>query len=211
MSESKKSGEFILNNLQIFNETYNFFMTSINNKIEHGIDKCVEEFSKENDWESEFKFSEEWDKNWLRPKIWDENYGNKTKFTLDNTESEEEDNLWLSLFCRKSNSNAEVGFFFDVETKFFGKKNFWNAHIREIPEEQKKFLKKIGFKQFNGRFFLPIELSNETLAKSWMEKDDPFAFDDECFEPLYDALEKLKQSVPIFEAIMESALASQDS
>ena len=37
-------------------------MTSINNKIEHGIDKCVEEFSKENDWESEFKFSEEWDK-----------------------------------------------------------------------------------------------------------------------------------------------------
>lgn len=79
-----------------------------------------------------------------------------------------------------------------------------------MSEEQYDFLQEIGFKKFDDQFFLPIKLNNEALAKSWL-KEDPFTPNDECFAPLNDALEKLKQSVPIFEAIMESALASQNS
>lgn len=85
-----------------------------------------------------------------------------------------------------------------------------NNLINSFSEDQYDFLQKIGFKKFDDQFFLPIKLSNEALAKSWL-KEDPFTSDDECFAPLHETLEKLKQSVPIFEAIMNSALASQDS
>ncbi|MDL5037636.1 hypothetical protein [Comamonas resistens] len=210
MSEIKKSGEFILNNFQIFSEAVYFFEKSINPKILKGIDECVEVFSNENYWNGNFQLEENFD-NWLRPQNWENEDGLEAYFEIKSTEPDDDnDNYWVSLFCNKSSNNCEAGFFFGVETKHFGGKRAWDAHIKSLPEEQKISLKEIGFKQFEGHFFLPITLSNEELAKSW-QAEDPFTSDDECFEPLRDALEKLKQSVPIFEAIMESALASQDS
>lgn len=210
MSESKTSGEFILNNLQIFDEAVCFFENSINPQIENGIDNCIEEFSQENDWKGNFQLEENND-NWLRPQNWETEDGLEAWFSIESTESSDDhESYWITLFCNKSSNNCEAGFFFDVETKHFGGKRAWDAHIKSLPEEQKISLQKIGFKQFKGRFFLPITLSNEELAKSW-QAEDPFTSDDECFEPLRDALEKLKQSVPIFEAIMESALASKNS
>lgn len=209
MSESKKSGEFILNNLQIFNEAVCFFEKSITPKIEDGIDNCIEEFSNENDWDGHFNFEEKAE-TWLHPKNWENEEGLEAWFEIDCTESDDDDNYWLALFCNKASNNCEAGFFFDVETKNFGGKRAWDAHLKSIPEEQKASLKEIGFKQFKGRFFLPLTLCNEELAKSW-QAEDPFTPDDECFAPLRDALEKLKQSAPIFEAIMKSALASKIS
>ena len=209
MSESKKSGEFILNNFPIFNEAVCFFENSINPKIENGIDRCVEAFSIENDWEGEFQLEEN-NENWLRPKNWDTEDGLEAYFSIESTESDDDDgNYWTALFCNNASSNCEAGFFFGVETRHFGGKRAWDAHIRSIPEEQKSQLKEIGFKQFEGRFFLPIALSNQELAKSWRLAEDPFTADDECYEPLRATLEKLKKSVPLFDAIMESALASQ--
>lgn len=210
MSESKKSGEFILNNLQIFNEAVCFFENSINPKIEDGIDHCIEEFATKNDWNGNFQLEAE-SENWLRPKNWESEEGFAAKFEIDCTESDDDDdNYWVSLFCKKSSNNCEAGFFFSVETRNFGGKRSWDAHLRAIAQEQKDRLKEIGFKEFKGRFFLPITLSSDELAKSWMAAD-PFTPDDECFEPLRQTLEKLKQSIPLFESIMQSALASKIS
>lgn len=209
MSESKNSGEFILNNLQIFNEAFCFFEKSIRPIIEKGIDRCVEKFSKQNDWNGKFQFEINKD-NWLQPKHWNTEEGIDASFHIDSTESKGgDDNFWLALFCNKTNDNCQAGFFFNVEPRHFGGKHAWNAHIRSIPEEQKARLKEIGFKQFENSFYLPIALSNEELAKNWRRATEPFAHDDECFEPLRATLEKLKQSVPVFDAIMESARASQ--
>lgn len=207
MSESKKSGEFILKNLKTFNEVHNFFMISINEKIENSIDECIEEFSKNIEWERKFKFNRDV-KTWLYPKNWKAVYVGDAKFYIDNTESDDKDNLWLSLFCQNSVDNSEVGFCFDK--KFFGGKRTKKERRNNTFEDQFELLQEIGFKQLEDCFFLPIKLSNEALAKSWL-KEDPFTPDDECFAPLREALEKLKQSVPIFEAIMDSALASQYS
>lgn len=207
MSESKKSGEFILKNLQIYTEAFCFFENSVNPKIESGIDNCIEEFSKKNNWNGKFQIIE--NDNWLHPPHWANEDGLAAKFEVSCTQTDDDDdNPWVSLFCKKSSNNCEAGFFFSVETRQFGGKRAWDSHFRNIPEDQKNILKEIGFKEFNGRFFLPITLSSEELAKSWMAAD-PFTPDDECFEPLRQTLEKLKQSIPIFEAIMQSALASK--
>lgn len=209
MSESKKSGEFILNNLQIFSEAVFFFENSIRPKINNGIDNFIKNFSNENNWDGNFQLEEN-DNIWLRPKTWEKEDGLEAWFAIESTKSDDDDNYWISLFCKKAINNCEAGFFFDVDHKHFGGKHAWKAHIRSIPEELDTRLKEIGFKQLDIRFFLPIELDNEALAKSWL-KENPFTPDDECFAPLRDTLEKLKQSVPIFEAIMDSALASQYS
>lgn len=142
-------------------------------------------------------------------KKWKTDYDSDPKFYISHTESNEENNLWLSLFCQNSINNSEAGFCFDK--KFFGDRRTKKNRSDNTAEDQYDLLQKIGFKQLDDRFFLPIKLSNKALAKSWLEKEDPFTPSDECFSPLRDALEKLKQSVPIFEAIMDSALTPQNS
>ncbi|MBL8356199.1 MULTISPECIES: hypothetical protein [Delftia] len=209
MSESKLSGEFILKNFQIFNDAIHFFENSIHPKILNGIDNCIEEFSQENDWEGDFQLEEN-SENWLRPKNWETDDGLEAWFEISSTEPDDDDgNYWESLFCKKSRNKHEAGFFFYVETRHFGGKRAWNASFKAIPEETKSSLKEIGFKQFEDYFFLPIELNSDELAKSWRLAADPFTPDDECFTPLRATLEKLKQAVPIFDSIMESALVSK--
>jgi hypothetical protein len=209
MSESKKSGEFILNNLQILNEAVCFFEKHISPKVLHGIDNCIKKFANENDWSGNFQLEEKYD-NWLQPKNWKNKDGLEARFEIKSAESDDDDNYWLALFCKNAHNNCEAGFFFGVETRHFGGKRAWDAHVRIIPEEQKNRLYEIGFKQFEGHFFLPITLSSAELAKSWLA-EDPFTTDDECFEPLRTELEKLKQSIPIFEEIMASSLEQKNS
>ncbi len=201
MTGHKKPGELILNNLQTFNEATCFFEKHVESKIYEGIDGCIESFSTENSWDGNFQFKGKED-NWLRPRNWENENGLEAWFAIGSTESTDDDNYWLSLFCKVASNSCEAGFFFGVETKYFGGTPTWKARLRNIQEDHKTRLLEIGFKQFDGNFFLPIELENEALAKSWREKDDPYTPDDPCFEPLRVTLEKLKQSVPIFEAIM---------
>lgn len=121
MSERKKSGEFILNNIEIFNEAVFFFENHISPKVLNGIDNCIEEFSNKNHWNGNFQLKEEYD-NWLRPKNWETEDGLEACFEIDSAESDNDDNYWLALFCNKASNNGEAGFFFGVDTKHFGGK-----------------------------------------------------------------------------------------
>ena len=58
-----------------------------------------------------------------------------------------------------------------------------------------------------GRFFLPIRIDINQLAKSWLEYGE-FGSDDDSFAPLNAAMATIKQSVPIFEAIIDGMSTS---
>lgn len=206
MSDIKASGKFILENFDTFNETVYFFTNTINPKIEHGIDKCTEVFAKKNEWDIDFQLSKN-DSNWLRPKHWNTDFI-EAWFSFGFTDDENNNDYWITLLFNKSKKNAVAGLFFDVDKKSFGGKRIWDNHLKNISNEHAKELENIGFKEFDGNFFIPITLSNSEVAKSWLT-DNPYTHDDDCFAPLREALEAAKKSVEIFDAIMQSALKAQ--
>ena len=206
MTDLKASGEYILKNFDTFNEAVDFFEKSNNPQIEKGIDQCTEEFAKNNGWEGEFQLFDD-DSIWLRPAHWKSDTID-ARFELDCTNSEENNDYWATLFFNKSLSNDVAGLFFCVETKLFGGKRAWDTCMKNIPPAQHEKLIHLGFRQSQGHFFLPIQLSHLECAKSWLA-EDPYTPDDECFAPLRQVLEQTKAAVAIFDAVMQDALTIQ--
>lgn len=111
---------------------------------------------------------------------------------------------WLTLFFQKSLKNDVTGFFFNVDLKYFGGKRQWDTILKSIPKKYSEQLFELGFKQYKGNFYLPIYLNPKECARSWLA-DDPYTANDDCFAPLRETLERLKASVPIFDAILQEA------
>jgi hypothetical protein len=204
MSDLKASGEFLLKHFDTFNEAVHFFEKTLNPHIEKGIDHCTAAFAKAHAWEGEFQLHDD-NCIWLRPAHWKTDTID-ARFKLDCTNSEENDDYWVTLFFNQSLSNDVAGLFFCVDTKLFGGKRAWDACIKNISPSQHEQLIRLGFRQSQGHFFLPIRLSHLECAKSWLA-EDPYTPDDECFAPLRQALEQTKSAIATFDAIMQDALA----
>ena len=206
MVVDKKAGQLILSQLRMFNEAVVLFGQSIEPAVLEGFDACVESFAEENDWNGEYEFAS--DENcWLAPKAWATNQGEedlefKAWFAIDCID--DNDDYWTAMFCDVATQGGRAGFFFCIDPSAFGGKNAWNACAKKIPQELISQLIELGFQNQNkGSFFLPVKLDSAALANSCSEYGE-FTEDDDSFIPLHDALEKLKQAVPIFDKIMDS-------
>lgn len=205
-----KSGELMLSELQMFNEAAVMYNTIIEPKFKEGIDKCVENFSKTNKWLGEFKFEID-DDCWLAPKSWCANSEETTKnsdfkatFYIDcfNDEDDVYD-YWSALFCCVAVKNGKAGFSFEVNHQHFNGKSSWNTYTKSIPAELTNALAKLGFEnKGKGVFFLPVCLDNKKFAQGWFDYGK-FDKGDDAFLPLYEAMDTLKKSVPIFDKIMK--------
>jgi hypothetical protein len=210
MADEKKAGSLILNQLGMFNEAVIFFGNTVEPAILAAFDKVVENFANERNWDGEFDLEGDDNECWLSPSGWKisepgkDTEENKAWFEVD-SRSDNED-YWTALFCRQASAGGEAGFVFNVNHKKFNGKNAWNAYSSNIDSDLITELDKNGFKNLGkGKFFLPIHLNADKLVAAWEkcgnEKLDDFV-EDECFEPLNDALEKLESTWEVFDKII---------
>lgn len=209
MSEDRKAGQLILSQVGMFNEAVVLFENTIQPAVLAGIDACVESFAEDNGWDGEFEANEI--NCWLAPRTWITNPGAeepefKAKFEIDYIDSN--DDYCTACFCGVATQGGQAGFVFSIDPGCFGGKTAWNACARKIPQDLIAQLTRLGFQNKDkGQFFLPITLDPQQLAQSWADSGE-FTQDDDCFKPLYAALEKLKQAVPVFEQIMQNCASA---
>lgn len=206
MANGHQAGSLILNQLKTFNESLVYFGQILSPAILGGINSCVEDFCQNSEnWVGEFEFVEDNDC-WLTPKHWvitqDDKYINsKAWFTIDCVNGD--DDYWEALFCDVGCNGGEAGFMFDYNVKAIGGKTAWKNNIKAADKTLEE-ITKLGLKNMgDGRFFLPVKLDLQLLAKTWDESGE-FTMEDDCFQPIRDSLDTLAKSVPLFDALMQS-------
>lgn len=208
MANGHAAGTLILNQLKTFNDSVVYFEQVLSPALLKGIDSCVEAFCEElDDWDGEFNLADDNDC-WLQPIKWvitqgDNDPENKASFYIDYINDNDDLDSWVALFCGVSNTGGEAGFMFDCNKKVFGGKTAWKNCIKKANKTLDDILV-LGFKNMNdGTFFLPVKLDSQLLAKTWDESGQ-FTKEDDYFQPIYEALETLAKSVPLFDALMQS-------
>lgn len=207
MSEENKAGHLILSQLRMFNEAVILFENVVSPAIEKGLDNIVESFADDNNWDGKFEFASEDADLWVAPNHWIINPGEKKLkpkawFGIDYIDGDNDS--WVALLCGVASHDGQAGFMFSVDHSLFGGKVAWNTCAKKLSKELISRLTSLGFQnRNNGEFFLPVTLNNQLLAQSWLEFGE-FTKDDDSLIPLREALEKLKQAVPIFDHIMQN-------
>lgn len=211
MTKVHEAGTLILSQLKTFNESVVYFENMVEPAFFDAIDSCVKKIYEDSEgWCGESELAN--DSNcWLAPDCWNTNPDEedpdlKAWFEVDMINADDNKDYWTSLFCGVGSASGEAGFMFRCQVKEFGGKVAWKNHIKS----QEKFvysIEKLGFKnQNNGSFFLPVRIDFSELAKTWDDAGE-LKGDDDCFQPVRDALETVAQSVPLFDALMQKCQA----
>ena len=202
MTDKNEAGRLIFTQLKTFNESMTYF-DELDSSVCNAVDSCIEEFLDKDQWRTELNLYDDGD-SWFAPEKWktededDDSYN--TWFAVDSTNVDDDDDYWVVLFCGMGLQGAEAGFMFDYDKKAFGGKTAWKNKLKEKAEVVEEIVK-LGFKQQNdGRFFLPVRLDNQQLADTWKEAG-ALEGNDDCFQPVRDALEKIIKAVPLFEEL----------
>lgn len=207
MTKAHEAGILILNQLKIFNEGSVYFEKVVDPAFLGAIDSCLHSFCDGNkEWDGKFQlvnysdcfFSHE---NWNATPD-EKKANNKARFDIDCINDNSDS--WIALFCGVGTKNGEAGFMFSCQAREFGGKVAWRNHIRNQGKIVDA-IETLGFKnQGDGNFFLPIQLNASELAKTWDESGGELKGDDDCFQPVRDALDTIAKSVPLFDALMGS-------
>lgn len=218
MTQNHTAGTLLFKQLKTFNESVVYFEQTLQPALLKAIQDCVEDFcSSGSGWHGHFDFPEESDCR-LAPLHWlieqDEEETDeeevsfqkqihKATFEINCIEDNNDYDYWTALFCGVGTAGGEAGFMFDCDGKAFGGKNAWKRCVRQATSQLDQ-LAKLGFKnQGNGNFFLPVRLNTDALASTW-EESGKFDKDDDCFQPVRDALECIAKAAPVFDALMNS-------
>jgi|GEM_PF-427389 len=209
MADERKAGSMILSQLGMFNEAVILYGNVVEPTILKAIDKSIENFTDENNWEGEFDLAGDDNDCWLYPAEWNiagpgEEPAPKARFSIDCINGD--DDYWAALFCRQGSTGGEAGFIFDVDPTKFNGRRAWNTYTTTIDPVLIATLDRAGFNALGrGKFFLPVHLDANLLASAWEtygeEEISEFAMDD-SLKPLTIALETLKRSCETFEKIM---------
>ncbi|CDG16851.1 hypothetical protein [Xenorhabdus doucetiae] len=202
--KERQAGAMILSQLKMFNEAVVVFENQVDPAFWKGFDKCIDHFLKDNGWVGEAKFEQK-ESCWLSPKNWETEVDSwKYWFETHFTECEEND-YYLAIITNTGIEQAEFGLMFKMNAGYFGGQKKLNAYTNGITQEYRDQLIKMGFDdRGKGNFFLPVTLDANQLAECWQEYG-AFPEDNDVFSPLRDALEKLRQSSIIFDAIFSSS------
>ena len=207
MANGNAAGTLIFNQLKTFNESVVYFEQTLSPAFLGGIDSCVREFCSHEEWRGRFELAGDDCACWLAPIGWnldpeddDDEPDSRAWFDMDYISGDYD--YWEALFCGVGSAGGEAGFMFNCEVKEFGGKRAWLKCVRTEGKIVDSIVA-LGFKNLNdGRFFFPVRLDAGELAKTW---DEFGAFDknDDCFQPIRDALEIIAKSVPHFDALMQ--------
>lgn len=211
MTQNHTAGTLLFKQLKTFNESVVYFEQTLQPALLKAIQDCVEDFcSSGSGWHGHFDFPENEDCH-LAPLHWLIEQGEEEvsfqkqthKATFEINYIEDNDDYWSALFCGVGTAGGEAGFMFDCDGKAFGGKNAWKRCVRQATSQLDQ-LAKLGFKNQDDRnFFLPVRLNTDALASTW-EESGKFDKDDDCFQPVRDALECIAKAVPVFDALMNS-------
>lgn len=198
MNSVKKAGSLIVSNIGMFSEAYNL-VEEIHCLIFEKIDEKIEEWAISNGWSGIFKFDD--DKNCIYPP--DFSTGEKDGYfaAFQFSKKGESDSLWLADLCNQGQTS--MGFQFVAEANLFGGKQKWNAYSKNLSNSVRE-LPKYGFlEEGKGSWFLPVQVNKDALAKAY-ENDDY----DVVFEPITDALDKIKSCISIFVEVVDAGKKS---
>ena len=211
MTQNHTAGTLLFKQLKTFNESVVYFEQTLQPALLKAIQDCVEDFcSSGSGWHGHFDFPEESDCR-LAPLHWLIEQGEEEVSFQKQTHKaifkihciEDNDDYWPALFCGVGTAGGEAGFMFDCDGKAFGGKNAWKRCVRQATSQLDQ-LAKLGFKDLgDGNFFLPVRLNTDALASTW-EESGKFDKDDDCFQPVRDALECIAKAAPVFDALMNS-------
>ena len=207
MANGHQAGSLILNQLKTFNESVVYFEQILEPAIIDGINSCVDEFcNNDENWVGDFKFIED-DDCWLTPKHWVIDQQNKkhidSKALFYIGSINDNYDYWTALFCNVGSNGGEAGFIFKYDKKIFGSSKAWNNYIKKEDKIMGKIIS-LGFiNRDDGNFFLPVKLDLQLLANTWDESGE-FTAEDDCFQPIRDALDILAKSVPFFDTLMQN-------
>ena len=211
MTQNHTAGTLLFKQLKTFNESVVYFEQTLQPALLKAIQDCVEDFcSSGSGWHGHFDFPEEFDCR-LAPLHWLIEQGEEEvsfqkqthKATFEIDYIEDNDDYWLALFCGVGTAGGEAGFMFDCDVKVFGGKHAWRRCVRQATSQLDQ-LAKLGFKDLGDEnFFLPVRLNTDALASTW-EESGKFDKDDDCFQPVRDALECIAKAAPVFDALMNS-------
>ncbi len=201
MSESRKAGSVILANLAMFNESVVLFENEISPAFLKAFDKVIDSFIKNENWFGVASFADDEDRCWFTLPSW--NIGTEEKYDysawLAVTNYADGDNsFYLANLC---GIGDVLGFKFSVESKHFGGARKWSNFYLKAASDFQSALAGLGFSELkNGEFFIPITLNLQKVLQAW----DDEAYD-EAMQPVIDVLGKVKQAMPIFDALVSKA------
>lgn len=215
MADETKAGALLISQIGMFNEAVIHWNNVVEPAILSAIDQRVKDFAENNGFDGEFDLAES-DNCWIAPPSWkiaaqdekpaqDEKLAYKAWIEIGCTD--DSGDFWTALFCTQGSNGDEAGFIFDVNAKSeFNGQKAWNAYAAKIEADLVKDLEVFGYKYLGkGKFFMPVHLDATQLAEAWEAYGtDGNLADDDCFEPIINVLEKIKESIPTFENIMEN-------
>lgn len=204
MTDTRKAGALILENLAMFNEAAVLYENVIQLEILEKLDDVIQNWAKETGWESETVWHTDDSPVWVAPLEWNHSGDNKEEpskafFSLWYLEEDATDSYVVADLCGVG--QTEMGFWFEIHHSTFGGKTSWNAFAKTIPTEMAKKIAEFGFRdQLKGTYFLPIKLEHKEMASAWDNED--YA---ECFKPIVSALNTLKDSRSVFDELLAMA------
>lgn len=196
----RKAGSVILANLAMFDESVVLFENEISPAFLKAFDKVIERFAKDENWFVAAIFAD--DSNcWFALPSWNmgiEDTDDYSAWLAVTNYSDGDDSYYLANLCGIGDA---LGFTFSVDAKHFGGVRKWNNFYLKAALDFQSALADLGFSELkNGEFFISITLSLEKVVQAW----DDEAYD-EAMQPVIDVLEKVKQAMPIFDALISKA------
>lgn len=203
MTDTKKAGALILENLGMFNEAA-LLMEKIEKKVNEAFNNVVKSWAAEQRWDGEFTWGGGDDYTWVAAPEWnlgDEQENDyRIKFMFDYMEDLGA-SYALAYMCGLA--ETRTGFMLELKTSAFGR---GGKRWKEAVRGQAEILSQLQAMDFdladsrNGLLFLPVILSAEQLAVDWDNDDYSVAL-----SPVVDALDKIKQALPLINKLVEIA------
>ncbi|AUG53488.1 hypothetical protein [Thalassospira marina] len=197
--QSKRPGQLILQNLQLFDQAAVYFEREIVPSLNAELSNLFKNWLEEKLWLGAVSAGAELHEFWCAPVHWrDENQNWKAWFELDVRDPNETSSYRLaSLFGL---GDTQYGFRFCPEPSYFSDKRSWNKVVGALDANTGLELGKRGWvHEGKGWYFRSFQLSEEKIADAW--NDDDWGY---TFEALNKSLEQLAEDVGLFDQFLNS-------
>ncbi|KEY59850.1 hypothetical protein [Serratia sp. DD3] len=209
MEQNNEAGKLLLLQLKTVNEAAAYLEQVIIPEFWRGLDACTNAFTCQYDWKYDCNIENE--DMWLAPKSWqlDEQTKNwSLRFESKCTDESSDHDYLFAVMTGVGTQPGEWGFVSRINMAECGGSRKANTAIKSIDNDFIARMHELDFRYLGkGEFFLPVKFDSTLLSETWMTYGE-FPEQDDAFEPLRVALEKLRSAAPILDDFMK-ALASK--
>lgn len=200
----RHAGSLILKDLALFDRAAQYLNLQITPEVGRQLAREIRDWTEGKDWAHGLSDSDFWGEEiWICPKSWhlaEEEW--LAWFDLDNRDSEVGNS---SLIANAFGvGETQFGFTFHVSHSHFGGKANWNRFAKSLGDEVAALANHGWQHQGAGKFFLPVTLGIEAAVSAWESGDWT-----DVLMPLTEAMDRISQSLDIFERIVKNGHAFQ--